>query len=694
MKRIATSVVTLAVACLGMSSNASAANPNDRFYVAGFSPSVTTPLTTTSFHLTVTNDRKSGPTHPIRQVQFTVPAGFTLVPLSGGGPAVTVPPHWVIFSVVGQQYTVITTGAYELTSGKSVEILVNARSPSAAANCAPQAYTWALAVSQSADGGTGNDFKLRQGSPVPSVSVAATSCVTLTNMVLNSVSPNAISSTNTSVVVTLTATLTRADTHAPIPAEPIRFEVGAEPVTCQVSPITNSSGVATCSYTPQNPLSSALAAPYNYDSFAFFDGDTAPNPDLGASSDGPIQLAVNATGTGLAAADASGLFGATVDLQATLTSGANTTPVAGKTVTFLLNGFSVGTAVTNDSGVASLAGVSVAGVNAGDHPGYIEADFAGDTTYSLATGTSQLTVNQVSTAITLSNLSQTYTGSSLAPTVTTAAASYSLTGAPQTNAGSYPVTANITDPNYSNGSATGTFIIAPAALTASITASDKVYDGTKTATITSCTLTGVAAVDAGKVACSASGTFAFSNVGTWTVTATSVILSGSVAANYQVSALPTTIANITPKTASVTPNTATKVYEGAEPVLTGTLTGFLAADGVTATYSRAVGDPVGDYVISATLAPADVLTNYSITYNTAVFTITKASQAITFTAFTVTGTAPGGTVTFSSGTPSICSVNSLGAVLMLNPGTCTVTANQAGDANHLPVTRNTTLIQQ
>ena len=66
--------------------------------------------------------------------------------------------------------------------------------------------------------------------------------------------------------------------------------------------------------------------------------------------------------------------------------------------------------------------------------------------------------------VTLTNLSQTYTGSPLSPTVTTnpAGLSVSLTGAPQTNAGTYPVTATISNPNYA-GTAAGTFVIAKAA---------------------------------------------------------------------------------------------------------------------------------------------------------------------------------------------------------------------------------------
>ena len=69
----------------------------------------------------------------------------------------------------------------------------------------------------------------------------------------------------------------------------------------------------------------------------------------------------------------------------------------------------------------------------------------------------------------------------------------------------------------------------------------------------------------------------------------------------------------------MTPNAASKMYGDADPALTGTLTGFLAADGVTATYSRTAGETVagGPYTISATLSPAGVLGNYDITYNTA-----------------------------------------------------------------------------
>src|SRR5262249_29150149 len=87
---------------------------------------------------------------------------------------------------------------------------------------------------------------------------------------------------------------------------------------------------------------------------------------------------------------------------------------------------------------------------------------------------------------------------------------------------------------------------------------------------------------------------------------------------------------ITQRNASVTPDPASKVYGDADPAFTGTLNGFLAADGVTATYSRTAGEAVAGspYTISATLSPAGVLGNYKITYNAATFTITPRHVSV------------------------------------------------------------------
>jgi parallel beta-helix repeat protein len=85
------------------------------------------------------------------------------------------------------------------------------------------------------------------------------------------------------------------------------------------------------------------------------------------------------------------------------------------------------------------------------------------------------------------------------------------------------------------------------------------------------------------------------------------------------------------KAASVTPNAVSKIYGDLDPALSGTLSGFLIADGVTATYSRTTGETVAGspYTISATLSPTDVLANYNITNNTADFTITAKPITVT-----------------------------------------------------------------
>ena len=113
----------------------------------------------------------------------------------------------------------------------------------------------------------------------------------------------------------------------------------------------------------------------------------------------------------------------------------------------------------------------------------------------------------------------------------------------------------------------------------------------------------------------------------YTISAT--LSPAGVLANYDI-ASNTAMFDISKKTASVTPNGASKTYGDADPTFTGTLVGFLAADNVTATYSRTTGETVAGspYTISATLSPAGVLANYSITSNTAGFTITKAPLTV------------------------------------------------------------------
>src|SRR5213078_4213769 len=105
---------------------------------------------------------------------------------------------------------------------------------------------------------------------------------------------------------------------------------------------------------------------------------------------------------------------------------------------------------------------------------------------------------------------------------------------------------------------------------------------------------------------------------------TATLSPAGVLANYNIT---NTGASFTvyPKSATWTTNPNSKSYGDADPnpLTTGSGSGFLAADNVTATYARAAGETVAasPYHITATLSPAGVLNNYNITNAGAAFTI-------------------------------------------------------------------------
>jgi hypothetical protein len=114
--------------------------------------------------------------------------------------------------------------------------------------------------------------------------------------------------------------------------------------------------------------------------------------------------------------------------------------------------------------------------------------------------------------------------------------------------------------NYThNTSATTTANITARALTVTITATNKVYDGTTNATVSY--LDNRVSGDLFTV----TGTSAFSSKSvdnSKTVTASSISISGTDAANYTHNTTATTTANITPRTLTVTITATNKVYDG------------------------------------------------------------------------------------------------------------------------------------
>ncbi|WP_165224446.1 beta strand repeat-containing protein [Aquisphaera insulae] len=319
-------------------------------------------------------------------------------------------------------------------------------------------------------------------------------------------------------------------------------------------------------------------------------------------------LTISRTTSTLAGLTASGIYGGTATFTAILSSQGSA--AAGKPVGFVLAGRTVGVAVTNAQGVATLSGVSLAGLKAGIYG--IKASFDGDTDFYKATVSGSLTIARAATSITLGGLSQTY-GATDQPTVTTQPTglhvdvSYTDSSghavAQPVKVGTYTVTARIADPNYT-GSAVGSLVVAPAVVGISgLNVSSKIYDGTTSATVdtTGSALTGVVAGDSVALDGShASASFSSVDVGTnWGVSVAGLVLVGPDASNYVLSASSTIAkASITPKTLTLIPqSTSSKTYDGttsAPLAILPALGGVIGGDSVTLDTSGITGANLAD----------------------------------------------------------------------------------------------------
>ena len=155
------------------------------------------------------------------------------------------------------------------------------------------------------------------------------------------------------------------------------------------------------------------------------------------------------------------------------------------------------TVTTNPAGLAVTVTYSgnttTAPTNVGSYP--VTAVVSDPNHTGSASGT--LAIGQAPATVTLSSLTPTYTGAPLPVTVTTnppglsVTVTYSgnLTTAP-TNAGSYPVTAAITDPNYA-GQASGTLVVAKAAQSISFGSLPTQLAGGSTLTLTATASSGL-----------------------------------------------------------------------------------------------------------------------------------------------------------------------------------------------------------
>lgn len=102
------------------------------------------------------------------------------------------------------------------------------------------------------------------------------------------------------------------------------------------------------------------------------------------------------------------------------------------------------------------------------------------------------------------------------------------------------------------------------------------------------------------------------------------IVQGSLSlnSNYLMTFVAATF-NIDSRIASVTPDNKSKFVGESDPSLSGILSGFLSEDNISANFSRSPGESIGIYEIGAELAPAEILSNYTITYHQAIFSIVE-----------------------------------------------------------------------
>jgi hypothetical protein len=315
--------------------------------------------------------------------------------------------------------------------------------------------------------------------------------------------------------------------------------------------------------------------------------------------------------------------------------------------------------------------------------------------YSLSGTSATTTANITSRAITVTAAANTKqydggTSASTAPTITsgtlasgdtanfTEAYTTKTVGTGKTLSPSGSVSDGNSGANYTVTFANSTAgVITAKALTPSVTANAKTYDGTNAATIGTCTLSGIIAPDV--VTCSA-GTAAFADksVGTnKTVTASGITLGGADAGNYSLSSTTATAnANITARPLTVTAQTNTKTYDGGTTASASpTITSGSLATGDTANFTESYDNKnVGT---GKTLTPSGSVSDGNTGNNYAITFATNTSGSIT--AKSVTASVTANNKTYDGGTTATITNCSLSGVI--NPDVVTCGATSADFSN-------------
>ena len=441
-------------------------------------------------------------------------------------------------------------------------------------------------------------------------------------------------------------------------------------------------------------------------------------------------IATAATTTTLTA-PATLAFGSSETLTATSTSAVTTAALTGL-VTFFDGTRNLGTAAPNVNGVATFA-VSPSAIS---HS--FTATYGGDSNFAASTSAAAVTVvSQASTTTTLAvsatpitpGTSETFTATVSDTTTSTPTGTVTFADAGGTlgtgtlvagvatfttttlAAGTHNVTATYGgDINFSTSvSAAATVVVNGVAQTVTFATLPTSVVYSSTGIVVSATASSGLAVTLsvtsgpGTLSGTASGsTLTLTGVGT-------VVLKASQAGNSTnaaASATATVVVTAAPLTVVV--NNASRAFGAANPTFTGTVTGVVGSDGITATYAStaSVTSPVGSYPINATVVdPNSKLANYTLTNTAGVLTVTAATPVVVVTAapatvlagfattLTATVAASGatvntGTVTFLDGAATIGTgtVNSSGVATFAFTtnalGAHSITASYAANGNY------------
>ena len=355
---------------------------------------------------------------------------------------------------------------------------------------------------------------------------------------------------------------------------------------------------------------------------------------------------------------------------------------------------------SSNLGVATVSGSNVSVVGVGTAT--ITANQSGNADFNAASDATQtLTVTKGTATVVLGSLTPTYDSTGKAATATTTPSGLPVTitytpsgGSPSAtlpiNAGSYAVVATVDSPNY-QGTVSGQLVIGKATQTITFATPAAVTYGGTAPTLT-------ATSNSGLTVSFASSTPAVATItagGAVTMVAggdATIVASQGGNENYlpAASVSRTLTVNKAAATVTIDPATLAQTFNNTPRVVTATASPTVA--GITITYGGSATAPTnaGTYAIVATIDDSRFQGSA-----TGSLVVAKSSQTITFDPlpskpldsgnFQLTATASSGLgVTFTLSNPSGGTVASVSGttVTLVNTGTITVTAAQAGNDNY------------